>query len=169
MNVAELEVANHNEHETKQQQPLLKFSATILMTIDKTVPLYFKQLDEAEDESFVAPPTPRTGELLFPSFNVLIPTFVEQIIPNLNSLATAEVEVTVGTFYDMLLFAFNTQMIQKQLPRIMSAGHNKKETLAQLFSASKEESGHKPYLLGGKSSKTYDKQKQELVSSKRFA
>jgi hypothetical protein len=130
MNVAELEVASHNEHETKQQQPLLKFSATILMTIEKTVPLYFKQLDEAEDESFVAPPTPKTGELLFPSFNILIPTFVEQIIPNLNSLATAEVEVSVGTFYDMLLFAFNTQMIQKQVPRIMSAGLNKKETLA---------------------------------------
>jgi hypothetical protein len=100
------------------------------MTIEKTVPLYFKQLDEAEDESFVALQTPKTGELLFPSFNILIPTFVEQIIPNLNSLATAEVEVTVGTFYDMLLFAFNTQMIQKQVPRIMSAGLNKKETLA---------------------------------------
>lgn len=76
MNVAELEVANHDQNETKLQQHMLKFSAIILMTIEKTVPIYFKQLDEAEDESFVAPPTPRTGELLYPSFNVLIPTFV---------------------------------------------------------------------------------------------
>ena len=78
MNVAELEVAA----ETKSD-PMLKFTAVLLMTIEKTVPVYMKQVVDIEDESYVAPPTPRIGELLFPSFNQLVPQFVEQVIPNL--------------------------------------------------------------------------------------
>ena len=106
MNVAELEVVKAADPEPSK--PLLKFSAAILMTIDKTIPLYLRQSVEAEDESQLAPPTPRIGELLFPSFNALVPTFVEQVVPNLRQLTSAEIEVTVGTLYDMLLFAFNT-------------------------------------------------------------
>jgi len=83
MNVTELEVAQKVVETEPKQQPLLKFSAAILMTIDKTLPLYLKQPLDTEDDSYVAPPTPKTGELLFPSFNVLVPTFVEHIIPNL--------------------------------------------------------------------------------------
>jgi len=50
MSVAELTVIESEQ----KQQPLLKFSAQILMTIDKTVPLYMKQLADAEDESYAA-------------------------------------------------------------------------------------------------------------------
>lgn len=82
MSVAELTVIESEQ----KQQPLLKFSAQILMTIDKTVPLYMKQLADAEDESYAAQPVPKIGELLFPSFNILIPQFVEQVIPNLMQL-----------------------------------------------------------------------------------
>jgi len=51
---------------------------------------------------------PKIGELLFPSFNILIPQFVEQVIPNLMQLNSKEIDVTVGTIYDMVMFAFNT-------------------------------------------------------------
>jgi hypothetical protein len=104
MSVAELTVIESEQ----KQQPLLKFSAQILMTIDKTVPLYMKQLADAEDESYASQPVPKIGELLFPSFNILIPQFVEQVIPNLMQLNSKEIDVTVGTIYDMVMFAFNT-------------------------------------------------------------
>lgn len=156
MNVTELEVAE------KAKPPMLKFSATILMTLEKTVPLYMKQMGDPEDESFVAPPTPKIGELLFPSFNNLIPQFVEQVVPNLLQLSQKEIEITVGTFYDMILFAFNTQVLSKQVPKILKA--DKTDTIQKLFMSTKDESSHKPYMLGSKTiSRAFEKQKQDLL------
>lgn len=42
-------------------------------------------------------------------------------------------------------------------------------TLTQLFAATKEETAHKPFLIGVKSScKNFERSKQELLGSKRF-
>lgn len=81
MIVAELEVVNNNQQTPASSEQrsltLLKFASTILMTIDKTVPLYLKQNAGSDDESYVPPPAPKVGELLFPSFNLLVPQFVD--------------------------------------------------------------------------------------------
>lgn len=76
--------------------------------------------------------------------------------------------MTVNTFYDMIMFAFNTQVLPKQLTKIIKSDQN--NTLTSLFSSTKEEHGHKPYLLASKGvSKAFERQKQELLSSKKFA
>jgi hypothetical protein len=107
MNVSELEVVEP----PVKSLPMLKFSAAILLTIEKTVPIYLRQIAEGDEESFIAPPVPHIGELLFPSFNLLVPQFVEQVMPHLMQLSGKEIEVIVSTFYDMILFAFNTQVL----------------------------------------------------------
>jgi len=76
--------------------------------------------------------------------------------------------VTVNTFYDMILFAFNTQVLPKQLTKMVKSDQN--DTLTSLFTSIKEEHAHKPYLLSSKGvSKAFEKQKQELLSSKKFS
>lgn len=76
------------------------------------------------------------------------------MLPNILQLNENEINVVVATFYDMIAFAFNTQVIQKQLPKILKSESN----LQNLFSS--KDSEHKPYLLSSKKqSKDFEKSK----------
>ena len=58
-------------------------------------------------------PTPSMGELLYPGFNSIVPHMVELVIPNLSNLANKEAQVLIESFYQLLEFAFRTQIFEK--------------------------------------------------------
>jgi len=53
-------------------------------------------------------PTPSLGELLYPGFNLIIPQFVEHVLPNLTVMNSKEASVLIDTFYQVLEFTFRT-------------------------------------------------------------
>ena len=57
-------------------------------------------------------PTPSFGELLFPGFNSIVPQFVEHVIPNVSSLNSKEAQIIINSFYQLLDFAFRTQIFR---------------------------------------------------------
>ena len=52
------------------------------------------------------------GELLYPGFNSIVPHMVELVIPNLSNLANKEAQVLIESFYQLLEFAFRTQIFE---------------------------------------------------------
>lgn len=55
-------------------------------------------------------PTPSFGELLYPGFNSIVPQFVEHVIPSIGSLGSKEASMLIDAFYQILEFAFRTQI-----------------------------------------------------------
>ena len=80
---------------------------------------YLSDCEEADDESQMLTLQKKTesvqiGELLFPSFNIVIPQFVELLLPNARE--ARDVSSLVGVFYNMVRFSFKTQIYEKRLP-----------------------------------------------------
>ena len=68
----------------------------------------------------MALPTPSMGELLYPGFNSIVPQFVEHVLPSVGSLSMKESSILVRSFYELIEFAFRTQIFEKQVPAILS-------------------------------------------------
>ncbi|CDW72779.1 UNKNOWN [Stylonychia lemnae] len=64
-------------------------------------------------------PQVQIGELLFPSFNIIVPQFTECLVPHLNLLSGFDASILIGTLFNILQFAFKTQIYQKRLPTIL--------------------------------------------------
>ena len=60
----------------------------------------------------VCTPTPQMGELLYPGFNSIVPQFAEQVLPNISSLTSKEASTMLGLLYQLLDFAFRTQIFR---------------------------------------------------------
>ncbi len=104
---------------------VIAMNAQIIQTLQITIPLMLSTKHEEDDylgydeDSQLHPqkldlsklsptstPNVSMGELLYPSFNVLIPTYVECILPHLSSLP--DPSTPLHTFYSLLSFAFKT-------------------------------------------------------------
>ena len=54
------------------------------------------------------------GEMLYPGFNSIVPQFIEYVLPNLaTSLSNKESCMMISAFYQMLDFAFRTQIFKQ--------------------------------------------------------
>lgn len=58
-----------------------------------------EELDNTELAAALSTPTPKFGELLFPGFNLIVPQFVEYVIPNIAGLSAKEAAVMIDTFH----------------------------------------------------------------------
>ena len=56
---------------------------------------------------------PSMGELLYPGFNQVVPYVVEVVVPNLCSVSSKDAQVMIESFYQVLEFAFRTQVFEK--------------------------------------------------------
>jgi hypothetical protein len=63
---------------------------------------------------------PCMGELLFPSFNLIVPQMVEFVLPSLPLLPSeAHQSQLLQTFYSLISFAFKTQIYEKRIPSLI--------------------------------------------------
>ena len=89
------------------------------------------------------------GELLYPSFNLVVPHFTEHVIPHLTSLNIHASSVLLQTFYSMLTFAFKTQIYEKRIPTLLKSGtHQKLQSSGALNSNSSIESDNLVKIIG---------------------
>jgi len=59
------------------------------------------------------------GGLLYPSFNTIVSTFFETILPNIKGIGNNEGSVLIQTFYQLIGFAFRTQILEKRMADIV--------------------------------------------------
>lgn len=74
-------------------------------------------------------PSVTSKELLFPAFNTLVPLFFECTMPYLSKSKNAsDVEVSIGSIYQLVSFAFKTQIfnkvIWKQIQKLLISNPN---------------------------------------------
>jgi len=102
---------------------MLSFVSQLLSTLGATIPTMLKQavldglqnnkhlLESGEDQTIddeALVEVPAVGDLLFPAYNSVVPQMTEHVIPNLPLLSSKESSVIIGTFYQMIEFAFRT-------------------------------------------------------------
>lgn len=63
------------------------------------------------------------GELLYPGFNQIVPHFVEHVLPNMTSLSTKEASILINAFYQLLDFAFRTQIFRQAQLNVAQASN----------------------------------------------
>ena len=68
-------------------------------------------------------PTPQMGELLYPGFNSIVPHFVEYVLPNMHSLSSKEASMLITAFYQLLDFAFRTQIFRQAQLNVAQASN----------------------------------------------
>ena len=67
------------------------------------------------------------GDLLFPNFNKIVPVFVESVLPSLKTAQVSEQVTLLETFYNLLSFAFKTQIFEKKLPNALKQSKQQEE------------------------------------------
>jgi hypothetical protein len=125
---------------------IIAFTSQMIKTLQITIPLMLSTHVEEEEEDYFdedgeSRMTPLKhnksllsklnhqpkssvdmGELLYPSFNQLVPKFVEHIIPNMAALSSVDSSTLLNTFYGMLQFAFKSpQIFEKRIHAILKA------------------------------------------------
>jgi len=72
------------------------------------------------------------GELLFPSFNVLVPQFTEFVFPNLTKIPQKDSSVLLQTFFSIVNFAFKTQVFEKKIPTLLKKSAYSNSFMSQI-------------------------------------
>jgi hypothetical protein len=142
---------------------MIGFAAQLVRTLQITIPLLLstqRPEDSFEDDdcSLLSRPVSKVdvsmGELLYPSFNQLVPSFVELVIPNLSQLGQLEGSLMLQTYQSMIQFAFKTQIYEKRIPAIIkgakAAGRDSKPDNIEMLMSSLRPDGnamHQPQNL----------------------
>ena len=64
------------------------------------------------------------GEMLYPGFNSIVPQFIEYVLPNVATLSSKESCMMISAFYQMLDFAFRTQIFKQAQIAVAVAQQN---------------------------------------------
>ena len=99
------------------------FIAQTFKTLQVTIPLMVQPTavvndylsdEEGCEEEKKSVESVQIGELLFPAFNLVVPQYVELLLPNARE--ARDIGSVVGVFYNIVKFAFKTQIYEKRLP-----------------------------------------------------